>query len=170
MLTVSASYRNAKKMNDQSLSSLSDPRVREFLLLARLGHLATSTRDGAPHNIPICFWFDDSSHFYFIIDEKPKRLTGLGLKRMRNISENPQVALVIDHYEEDWAGLAYVLIHGVAQLVDEPQEYVLALRNLRDKYTQYRAMLLRVERNPMVRIDAERVHIWGLRFRPPGAA
>jgi len=79
------------------------------------------------------------------------------------------VALVIDHYEEDWAGLAYVLSHGVAQLVDDPQEYVLALRNLRDKYTQYRAMLLSVERNPMVRIDVERVHSWGQRFKPQGA-
>jgi PPOX class probable F420-dependent enzyme len=157
-------------MDDRRLNSLSDLRVREFLRLARLGHLATATRDGIPHNIPICFWFDDSTRFYFIIDEKPKRLTGAGLKRMRNIGENPHVALVIDHYEEDWGGLAYVLIHGVAQLVDDPQEYVLALRNLRDKYTQYRAMLLSVERNPMVRIDAERVHSWGQRFKPQGTA
>jgi PPOX class probable F420-dependent enzyme len=156
-------------MDPRSLSSLDEPRVSEFLRLTRLGHLATSTRDGIPHNIPICFWFDGSGHVYFIIDEKPKRLTGTGLKRMRNIAENPRVALVIDHYEEDWAGLAYVLIHGIAQLVDDPQEYVLALRNLRDKYAQYRAMLLSVERNPMVRIDAERVHAWGQRFKPPGS-
>jgi PPOX class probable F420-dependent enzyme len=157
-------------MDARSLTSLNDPRVSEFLRLARLGHLATSTRDGVPHNIPICFWFDGSSHVYFIIDEKPKRLTATGLKRMRNIAENPHVSLVIDHYEEDWAGLAYVLIHGVAQLVDDPQEYVLALRNLRDKYAQYRAMLLCVERNPMVRIDAERVHTWGQRFKQSGSA
>lgn len=156
-------------MDDRRLSSLSDLRVREFLRLARLAHLATATRDGIPHNIPICFWFDGSTRFYFIIDEKPKRLTSAGLKRMRNIEENPRVALVIDHYEEDWAGLAYVLIHGTAQLVDDPQEYVLGLRNLRDKYTQYRAMLLSVERNPMVRIEAERVHSWGQRFKPQGA-
>jgi PPOX class probable F420-dependent enzyme len=157
-------------MDDQRLSSLGDARVYGFLRLARLGHLATSTRAGVPHNIPICFWFDGSTRFYFIIDEKPKRITGTGLKRMRNIGENPRVALVIDHYEEDWAGLAYVLIHGIAQVVDDAQEYVLALRNLRDKYPQYRAMLLSVERNPMVRIDAERVHSWGQRFKPTGAA
>ena len=157
-------------MEDRGLSCLGDERVCEFLRLARLGHLATSTRDGIPHNIPICFWFDGSTRIYFVIDEKPKRLTGVGLKRMRNIGENPRVALVVDHYEEDWAGLAYVLIHGIAQLVDDPQEYVLALRNLRDKYTQYRMMLLSVERNPMVRIEADRVHCWGQRFKLPGAA
>jgi PPOX class probable F420-dependent enzyme len=157
-------------MPGRNLNSLSEPRVAEFLRLARLGHLATAGRDGVPHNIPICFWFDGAAQFYFIVDEKPKRLTGTGLKRMRNIAENPRVALVIDHYEEDWAGLAYVLIHGEAHIVDEPQEYVLALRNLRDKYVQYRDMVMCVGRNPMVRINAARVHTWGQRFRPPASA
>ena len=157
-------------MDDRKLRKLGDQRVREFLRLARLGHLATATREGVPHNSPMCFWFDDSTRFYFIVDEKPKRLTGVGLKRMRNIGENPRVALVIDHYEEDWAGLAYVLVHGIAQLVDDAQEYVLALRNLRDKYSQYRVMVLSVERNPMVRIEADRVHSWGERFKPQGTA
>jgi PPOX class probable F420-dependent enzyme len=152
-------------MDDFNLNSITDLRVREFLRLARLGHLATSTRDGTPHNIPVCFWFDDAGHFYFVIDEKPKRLSGTGLKRMRNIAQNPRVALVIDHYEEDWSCLAYVLIQGEAQVVDDPTEYILALRNLRDKYPQYRAMMLSVERNPMVRIDTGRVHSWGQRFK-----
>jgi PPOX class probable F420-dependent enzyme len=152
-------------MDDLNPNSISDLRLREFLRLARLGHLATSTRDGTPHNIPVCFWFDDAGHFYFVIDEKPKRLSGTGLKRMRNIAQNPRVALVIDHYEEDWSCLAYVLIQGEAQVVDDPAEYILALRNLRDKYPQYRAMMLSVERNPMVRIDAGRVHSWGQRFK-----
>ena len=49
-----------------------------------------------------------------MIDEKPKRLTGTGLKRMRNIAENPRIVLIIDHYEEEWSYLAYVLIHGQA--------------------------------------------------------
>jgi hypothetical protein len=53
-----------------------------------------------------------------VIDEKPKRLTGTGLKRMRNIAENPRVALIIDHYEEEWPYLAYVLIHGQAHVVE----------------------------------------------------
>ncbi|HKV55080.1 MAG TPA: TIGR03668 family PPOX class F420-dependent oxidoreductase [Candidatus Binataceae bacterium] len=154
----------------RSLGDISDARVREFLRLARLGHLATSSQDGVPHNIPICFWFDDAAHIYFVIDEKPKRLTGTGLKRMRNIAENRRVALVIDHYEEDWACLAYVLIHGEAHIVDDSSEYMLALRSLRDKYPQYRVMMLSVERNPMVRIDAIRVHTWGERFKPAPSA
>ena len=153
------------KALNPSLNSLTDPHVLDFLRLARVAHLATSSADGVPHNVPLCFWYDDSARLYFIVDEKPKRLAGTGLKRMRNIAENPRVAIVVDHYEEEWAHLAYVLIHGEAQVVDDPKEYMLALRNLRDKYPQYRAMVLNPERNPMVRVGAERVHIWGARFK-----
>jgi len=149
--------------------NLGDPRVREFVSVARVGHLATASLDGVPHNIPLCFWFD-GTNFYFAIDQKPKREAGLKLKRMRNIASNPRVALMIDHYEEDWASLAFVLIHGRARVVDDPGEYMMALRNLRDKYPQYRAMALNPESNPLVKIEPERVHVWGNRFNPPAGA
>src|SRR5260370_49426 len=132
--------------------------------------LATSGRAAVQQTMSICFWSDGESHFYFVIDEKPKRLIGTGLKRMRNIAENPQVALSVDHYEEEWAYLAYVLVHGEANVVEDPKEYMLALRNLRDKYPQYRSMVLAFERNPIVRIVATRVHVWGPRFTPPPPA
>lgn len=143
--------------------------VRDFIAAARLARLGTSDLKGEPHTVPICFWFD-GARLYFVIDEKPKGRTGTALKRMRNIAQNPRVAVLIDHYEEDWAHLAYVLIHGLGSVVDDPKEYLLALRGLRDKYPQYRAMALSDERNPIVRIDPERVHVWGARFgATPGA-
>jgi PPOX class probable F420-dependent enzyme len=150
---------------DDKLRALREERVRDFLKLARVARFATSDHSGIPHNIPICFWFDETARFYFVIDEKPKRLTGAGLKRMRNLAENPQVALIIDHYEEDWSCLAYVLIHGQAHVVEDPNDYMLALRNLRDKYLQYRALMLSFEKNPMIRIEVEHVQAWGERFR-----
>jgi|SRR5208283_197461 PPOX class probable F420-dependent enzyme len=150
---------------DDARPALNDPRVRDFLTLARVAHLATADPQGAPHNIPLCFWFDGDARFYFAVDEKPKRATGTAIRRMRNIAENPRVALVIDEYEEDWSSLAYVLVHGEAAVVEDPNEYMLALRSLRDKYPQYRAMALNPERNPIVRIETRRAHVWGNRFR-----
>jgi PPOX class probable F420-dependent enzyme len=148
---------------NQPLGALLDSRVRDFLFLARVGRLATASLDATPHCVPVCFCFD-GLRFYFVIDEKPKAQRGLALKRMRNISENPAVALVIDHYEEDWAHLAYVLVHGRASVVQDAQEYMLAMRRLRDKYAQYRVMALSPEQNLMVRIEPHRVHVWGQRF------
>jgi PPOX class probable F420-dependent enzyme len=155
-------------MPTESIELLTTPTVRDFLTYARVGHLATTDATGAPHNVPLCYWFD-GGRFYFAIDEKPKRGRGLALRRMRNIAANPNVALVVDHYEEHWSNLAYVLVHGQAGVVDDREEYVLALRSLRDKYPQYRTMALSIENNPVVRIDPTRVHVWGERFRPPTA-
>jgi PPOX class probable F420-dependent enzyme len=151
-------------MGIDSIQFLNDDRVREFLESARVAHLATADRAGAPHNIPICFWFDGGRRFYFVIDEKPKRLTSGGIKRMRNIAENPRVALVVDHFDEDWSRLAYVLIHGEAHALANPDQYATVLRSLRDKYPQYRTMTLEPDRNTIVVIDASRVHRWGARF------
>ncbi len=155
-------------MATDDLGALNDPRVRDFVAVARVAHLATATPDGVPHNIPLCFWFD-GAHFYFAIDEKPKRGAGRELKRMRNIAANPRVALIIDHYEEDWTSLAYVLVHGRAAVVEDHEEYMLALRNLRHKYRQYQVMALNPDNNPLVRIEPERIHVWGARFNPGGS-
>ena len=151
-----------------SAEQLSYPSVRDFLIAERVARLATADKSGAPHVIPICFWFD-GGQVYFAIDEKPKRRRGLELKRMRNIAENPRVALVVDHYEDDWSQLAYVMIRGTATIVDDNEEYLLVLRNLRDKYRPYRTMQLSRDRNPLVRINPERVNLWGQRFGSAGA-
>src|SRR5260370_2418365 len=108
-------------MENDSLKPLGENRVRQFLTLARVARLATSDRAVVPHTIPICFWFDGEIHFYFVIDEKPKPLTGTGLKRMRNIAENPQGAILVDHYEEEWPYLAYGLGHGAPHVVEDPK-------------------------------------------------
>lgn len=151
-----------------SAEQLSYASVRDFLVAERVARLATADKSGTPHVIPICFWFD-GGQVYFAIDEKPKRRRGLELKRMRNIAENPRVALVIDHYEDDWSQLAYVMIRGTATMVDDNEEYLLVLRNLRDKYRPYRTMQLSRDRNPLVRINPERVNLWGQRFGSAGA-
>jgi PPOX class probable F420-dependent enzyme len=152
-----------------TLKLLAEPRVREFLSAARVAHLATADASGAPHAVPLCYWFD-GARFYFVIDEKPKARAGTLIKRMRNIAANPRVALVIDDYEEDWAALAYVLVRGSARVVEDDEEYMLALRSLRDKYHQYRTMALEPGKNPVVRIEPEHVHVWGARFRAAGSA
>jgi PPOX class probable F420-dependent enzyme len=147
------------------IERLKEPAVRAFIESARIAHLATVSGAGEPHNIPLCFWFNDS-RFYFVIDEKPKRKSGTAIKRMKNIAENPRVALVIDHYDEDWSRLAYVLVHGEARIVRDESEYTLAIQHLRGKYPQYHTMPLTQERNPAIRIEPQRVHLWGARFNP----
>lgn len=134
------------------------PHASRLISSARVAHLATADKNGRPHVIPICYVFDGKC-FYSPIDEKPKRVTASKLKRLRNIRENPQVALLIDRYDEDWAKLAYVLVTGRARLLASGSKHRNAVNHLRRKYSQYRKMS--IDRLPMILIRPTRVTTWG---------
>jgi PPOX class probable F420-dependent enzyme len=129
-----------------------------FIDRHRVAHLATADPSGAPHVVPVVYARCDD-RLYFVIDEKPKR-TRTGLKRLRNIRSNPQVALIIDDYDEIWARLAFLLIHGRGDIVDDPDEFARTLVALRARYPQYQAMPLAFATHPMVRIIPHHCHFW----------
>src|SRR5262245_52959364 len=89
--------------------------VLKKVLRARVARLATAGKSGAPHAVPICFVFDGQM-FYSALDRKPKRTTVNALQRVRNIAQSDRVALLIDHYAEDWRKLWYVLVRGRARM------------------------------------------------------
>ncbi len=130
---------------------------RAFLLRHRVAHLATADRSGAPHVIPLCYALEDD-RVYFVVDAKPKRRGGTALKRMRNMAENPAVALIVDDYDEDWSALAYLLVRGRGEIVADDAERARALDLLRARYPQYRDMALDGAEHPVVRIALERAH------------
>ncbi len=133
--------------------------VSDFVANRRVARLATADAGGAPYAVPICFAFD-GARIYSAIDLKPKRVGSRALKRIRNILENPQVAIVIDDYSEDWSELAYVMIRGRADIIsEEGEERERAEKLLRKKYPQYEVMLQ--PRCAIIRIAPERVVSWG---------
>jgi len=144
-----------------------DDDTRAFIIEHRIARLATAGEDLQPAVIPICFVFD-GEHIYSPIDEKPKSVDASSLKRVRNIEANPQVALVIDEYAEDWSKLSYVLISGTAEIIlpggnegEEAQEHARAVSLLREKYQQYRSM--KIDERPMIKIRPSRFKRWGAR-------
>lgn len=134
--------------------------ARELLIESRLGHLATSTKRGKPHVVPVCYVFNGAS-LYTIIDEKPKRRKPTQLRRVLNIAENPNVCMVVDHYEEDWSELKYVMVRGSVEIVHEGEAHKRAVRLLREKYKQYRQMKL--EDRPLIKIKPINVIAWSAR-------
>ncbi len=127
----------------------------DLLATARVGHLATASSDGRPHVIPVCFaWVPP--FVYSAIDAKPKRTTLL--RRVRNIIATGRAAFVVDRWSEDWRQLAYVLIEGPAELLEDGQERDEALILLTAKYPQYDDLPL-VD-NLVIRVTAERTVTW----------
>lgn len=136
-------------------------RENQFILSHRVARLATVDRLGKPLVVPICYVYD-GMNIYTPIDKKPKRVSVRGLKRIKNIMENPHVSLVVDEYHEDWDKLSYIIIHGKAELIESGQEYQESLRLLTQKYAQYEQMNLTSLNLPVIKIIPERIISWGV--------
>lgn len=135
-----------------------DQKIAQFIRDHRVARLATVDGDGRPAVIPICYVFD-GEQFYSPIDEKPKQVAPRQLKRVRNIETNPHVALVIDDYADDWSKLVYVLVTGLAMIIQPgTDEHERAVGLLRDKYWQYGAMA--IDERMVVKITATRIKHW----------
>jgi PPOX class probable F420-dependent enzyme len=108
---------------------------RERMSAARVAHLATAGSDRRPHLVPITFALV-GEQILTAIDRKPKSTTNV--RRVRNIVDNPRVAVLCDHYDDDWTRLWWIRADGHAEIIRaDPlrREYLDALAA---KYDQYR--------------------------------
>lgn len=116
------------------------PRISSELGRTRLAtvpvvRLATSDATGHPHLVVTTFAIRDDEIFT-AVDHKPK--TTRDLKRLRNIRENPRVAVLGDHYEDDWESLWWVRADGQAHVLTDAAEMAAPIQLLADRYRQYR--------------------------------
>jgi PPOX class probable F420-dependent enzyme len=133
--------------------------ARERFAAARVARLATADAAGRPHLVPVVFAVCGDV-IYSVVDAKPKRTTGL--RRLRNVAENPAVALLADHYDDaDWDALWWARAEGVARVLDpaggaEPgrAEAEHAVELLRARYPQQRAV------GAVLAVDVERWSGW----------
>ena len=113
--------------------------VRGRFERARVARLATVDTDDKPHLVPITFALLDEQTLVTAVDHKPKRTSRL--RRLHNIEVNPAVAVLADHYADDWDELWWARADGTARIVvsdDEPALRADAARALADRYPQYR--------------------------------
>src|SRR6266542_1599810 len=105
-----------------------DPRTREAVLMpggnagregppaemldrfaaAPVARLARLSSDG-PRIVPVTFAWHAGTAVWAVDDVKPKR--GPELRRIRDLRADPRVALLVDHYQDDWSAL----VGGVAR-------------------------------------------------------
>jgi PPOX class probable F420-dependent enzyme len=97
--------------------------------------LATADATGRPHLVVTTFAVD-GDRVYTAVDAKPKDTRDL--KRLRNIRANPRVAMLADHYEDDWTHLWWVRADGTAAVVADPAAMAGPIALLGDRYRQYR--------------------------------
>jgi PPOX class probable F420-dependent enzyme len=134
--------------------TLSQDEAQRRFTSAQVARLATASATSTPHLVPVTF----AAHgdvIVFAIDHKPKISTNL--KRLRNIEENPQVTLLVDHYDDDWTHLWWARADGVARVLHENDERRAPIEWLRAKYPQYRKT---TPAGPVVWIDVQAWRGW----------
>lgn len=132
---------------------------RRFVSNARVARLATLDQHGSPHLVPLCFALV-GDRLVSSIDEKPKSVDADALTRVRNIRRDPRVALVVDHYTDDWSRLGWVQIRGEASIQDSHNSMLdSAVLSLRAKYPQYNDH--RLEERPLIVIEPQTIVSWG---------
>jgi PPOX class probable F420-dependent enzyme len=128
--------------------------ARERFAAARVARLATADAAGRPHVVPVVFAVDGDT-VYSVVDAKRKRTTAL--RRLRNVAENPFVALLADHYDDsDWDALWWVRAEGRGRVLDPASdgEAARAVELLRARYPQQRAV------GAVLAVDVERWSGW----------
>jgi PPOX class probable F420-dependent enzyme len=142
---------------------LTEAEARSRFAAARVARLATADAQGRPHLIPIVFAVD-GDRVYSVVDAKPKRTRAL--RRLANVSQNPAVALLVDHYDDsDWDALWWVRAEGQARILDpEEPEAANAIALLKQRYPQQRAT------GQVLAVDVERWSGWAAGNAPPGGS
>jgi PPOX class probable F420-dependent enzyme len=134
----------------------------------RVARLATVSPDGRPHVVPFTFALGSPArgagsgledHIYSAVDAKPKSTNDL--RRLRNIRANPRVAVLADHYEDDWDGLWWARADGQAAILDDPVTMAPALTLLAGRYPQYRE---HPPGGPVISIHVDRWTGWAARL------
>src|SRR6202023_2442549 len=141
-----------------TIRNSSRPIARVFWATAAPGSNADSSLAKPRQVVPVCFTISQGT-LYITIDEKPKRVAGPALKRIRNIERNPMVAIVVDRYDEDWTRLGWVMLRGRAEILRAGTEHDRAQELLRSRYRQLAAM--QIAERPVIAVRLERVTSWG---------
>jgi PPOX class probable F420-dependent enzyme len=102
---------------------------------ARVAHLGLLDYAGLPRVLPVTFALAGNA-VYSAVDQKPKRVLGEELARVRFLRRRPEVALTVDRYDDDWSRLAWVQLLGTIELSD-PSAHPAGLAALVAKYADY---------------------------------
>jgi PPOX class probable F420-dependent enzyme len=119
-----------------------------FLKSNEVCRLATASKDGRPQVTPVMYALDETT-FVIAVD--------YGTKKLKNVRDNPNVALVVDKLRPTRA----VTVEGVCQIYERGVEYCRLLELLFSTFEFYRKNPWGEGESPIFRITPQKVVSWG---------
>jgi PPOX class probable F420-dependent enzyme len=120
-----------------------------FLRSNEICRLATASKDGRPQVTPVMYVLDGTG-FVVAVD--------YGTKKLKNVKENPNVALVVDRLRPTKA----VTVRGMCEVHERGDEYRRLLNLLMTRFDFYRKNPWGEGESPIFRITPNKVVSWGL--------
>jgi PPOX class probable F420-dependent enzyme len=150
-------------MSELPAIEASDLRLSEddlaFLESERVARLGTVDSRARPHVVPVCF-AQVGGTLYVPVDAKPKRGNPRDLARLRNLRAHPEATLLVDHYDEDWNQLRWLMVRSLARILDDGNERDASLAALERRYPQYAAMHLASLGLPVIALNPVSIARW----------
>jgi PPOX class probable F420-dependent enzyme len=119
-----------------------------FLKSNEVCRLATASKDGRPQVTPVMYALDGIA-FVIAVD--------YGTKKLKNVKENANVALVVDRLRPTRA----VTVQGTCRVHERGAEYRRLLELLMTRFEFYRKNPWGEGESPILRITPERAASWG---------
>jgi len=129
-------------------------KVAQLIEWERVCRVATVSKAGMPHLVPVCHIVDDGRIYFASGDDG---------RKVRNLRDNPQLAITVDLYSDSWASIKGVMVQGRATLIEKGPRFRKIRALLYEKYPQYpgRAPLDESD-SIIIEVTPSRVFSWGL--------
>lgn len=125
-----------------------------MLRWARVARVASAGPGGVPHLVPVC---------PLLVRDKIYFGSGKRGRKVWNVKANPQLAVTVDEYSDDWGALRGVMVQGRAAIVERGPRFRRIRRLLYRKYPQYpEEAALDESDSLMIELTPTHVFTWGL--------
>jgi nitroimidazol reductase NimA-like FMN-containing flavoprotein (pyridoxamine 5'-phosphate oxidase superfamily) len=146
--------RKARRRRGRSRSVRLSRAAAELVRWARVARVATAGLSGMPHLVPVCHVLQGGK-IYLGSGKRGRKVT--------NIRANPQLAITVDQYSEDWSALRGVMVQGRGAVIEPGRRFRRIRRLLYRKYPQYPAKAALGDSDSLI-IELTPTHVftWGL--------
>jgi uncharacterized protein len=119
----------------------------DFLESHELCRLATASKEGRPHVVPVIYAMDGQD-IIIAID--------YGTRKLKNLEENKEVALVVDDYRPNRG----IMIEGRCEILERGKEYLRLLQVLYDRFEYYRQNPWKEGESPILKVHPVKAASW----------
>jgi uncharacterized protein len=128
------------------MATLSKRQV-DFLKSHELCRLATASKEGRPHVVPVIYAMDGQD-IIIAVDYATRKL--------KNLRENREVALVVDDYNPNRG----VMVEGRCEILERGKEYLRLLQVLYDRFEFYRRNPWKEGESPILKVHPSKAVLW----------